>query len=195
LPRAYSAGLFFFRHSVTGGNAIKFTDSGEYRSKAPRPTGRSPSRCMIPAPVFPTPIRPSYSRSFSRRTIRSRARRVAPGWGSRSRRMLWKTKEFGPAFCKATFPSSSPTSSARQCGQKYAAANHKLRCGADLKTGQRGLLFLDKAPASMKAPDLGCRGFCGQLSAHFMRGCRRAPLVLHPTPIDSGSLCKIAHST
>jgi hypothetical protein len=38
-------------------------------------------------------------------------------------------------------------------------------------------------------------GLCGQLSAHFMRGCRRAPLVLHPTPIDSGSLCKIAHST
>ena len=34
-------------------------------------------------------------------------------------------------------------------------------------------------------------GLCGQLSAHFMRGCRRAPLVLHPTPIDSGSLCKI----
>ena len=29
MPRAYSAGLFFFRHSVTGGNAIKFTDSGE----------------------------------------------------------------------------------------------------------------------------------------------------------------------
>jgi hypothetical protein len=50
-------------------------------------------------------------------------------------------------------------------------------------------------PVSMKAPDLGCRGFVAQLSAHFMRGCRRAPLVLHPTPIDSGSLCKIAHST
>jgi hypothetical protein len=37
-------------------------------------------------------------------------------------------------------------------------------------------------------------GLCGQLSAHFMRGCRRAPLVVHPTPIGSGSLCKIAHS-
>jgi hypothetical protein len=50
-------------------------------------------------------------------------------------------------------------------------------------------------PVSMKAPDLGCRGFVAQLSAHLMRGCRRAPLVLHPTPIASGSLCKIAHST
>jgi hypothetical protein len=50
-------------------------------------------------------------------------------------------------------------------------------------------------PVSMKAPDLGCRGFVAQLSAHFMRGCRRAPLDPHPTPIDGGSLSKIAHST
>jgi hypothetical protein len=55
--------------------------------------------------------------------------------------------------------------------------------------------FADKPRSLNESPGPRMPGLCGQLSAHFMRGCRRAPLVLHPTPIDSGSLCKIAHST
>jgi hypothetical protein len=43
------------------------------------------SRCAIPARGFPRPIRPSYSRNSSRPTIRSRARKAARAWGSRSR--------------------------------------------------------------------------------------------------------------
>jgi hypothetical protein len=30
--------------------------------------------------------------------------------------MFWKTKEFGPALCKATFPSSSPLTPATESG-------------------------------------------------------------------------------
>src|ERR1700716_2073744 len=69
-----------------------------------------------------------------------------------------------------------------------------LRVGRSVESSRRSRRPHPQ-PVSIKAPDLGCRGFVAQLSAHFMRGCRRAPLVLYPTPIASGSLCKIAHST
>jgi hypothetical protein len=36
--------------------------------------------------------------------------------------MFWKTKEFGPAVCKATFPSSSPTCPATQSSNTSEAA-------------------------------------------------------------------------
>ena len=51
----------------------------------PKPTtARSMSQSAIPALEFPLPIRPGCFRSFSRRTMRSPARRAAPGWGLRS---------------------------------------------------------------------------------------------------------------
>src|SRR5204863_9416584 len=54
----------------------------------------------------------------------------------------------------------------------------------------RRTLRLNESPGTQRMPG----AFVDQLSAHFMRGCRRAPLIVHPTPIASGSLCKIAHS-
>ena len=59
------------------GNAIKFTDAGEVTIKVAAANGSFTSRSATPGRAFPRPIRPSCSRSFSRPTIRSPARRVA----------------------------------------------------------------------------------------------------------------------
>ena len=66
------------------GNAIKFTDAGEVVIKAGASNGSFNCRCATPAPASPPPIRPSCSRSSSRPTIRSPARRAAPASGSPS---------------------------------------------------------------------------------------------------------------
>jgi signal transduction histidine kinase len=60
------------------GNAIKFTDVGEVVIKATKVNGSFESPCVIPARAFPKPIEPSFSKSFSKPTIRSRAKREAP---------------------------------------------------------------------------------------------------------------------
>ena len=54
-------------------------------------------RSTTPAPAFPPPIRPSCSRSSNRPTIRSPARRVAPGlgWRSPSASSRCTAEEFG----------------------------------------------------------------------------------------------------
>ena len=74
------------------GNAIKFTDEGEVVISAAAATGRSIFRCATPVRAFPRPIRPSCSRNSSRPTIRSPARRAAPGLGWRSRSVLSSCK-------------------------------------------------------------------------------------------------------
>jgi light-regulated signal transduction histidine kinase (bacteriophytochrome) len=67
------------------GNAIKFTDAGEIAIKASAANGsfEIAVRAILGLASRP-PIRPNCSRSSSKPTIPSRARRVAPGWGSRS---------------------------------------------------------------------------------------------------------------
>jgi hypothetical protein len=64
------------------GNAIKFTDVGEVVVKAAKENG---SPCVIPARAFAKAIEPSFSRSSSKPTMRSRAKREVPAWGSQSR--------------------------------------------------------------------------------------------------------------
>ena len=64
------------------GNAIKFTDAGEVASRPKRTTAHFMCRFAILVLVSPLPIRPSCFRNFSRPTMPSPARRVAPAWGS-----------------------------------------------------------------------------------------------------------------
>ena len=66
------------------GNAIKFTDAGEVVITAAASNGSFNVSVKDTGRGYRRPIRPSYSRNFSRRTARSPARRAAPAWGLRS---------------------------------------------------------------------------------------------------------------
>ena len=74
------------------GNAVRLA-----WERPERATGRSIYQCATLAPASLPPIRPSCSRSSSRRTIQSLARRKAPAWGwpSQSASSRCMGEEFG----------------------------------------------------------------------------------------------------
>ena len=58
--------------------------------------------------------------------------------------LIWDPlSHYSPLIIEMT-SGGSKSSHPGQAVRSEIAANHKFRCGADLKTGQRGLLFLDK---------------------------------------------------